>query len=135
MLNRRRAFLCQVKVRGVRVSLEEVEILACRATGLPVGAFSAVYDPGRMATSKVSSDDPKHDGVAATVATNDPDRGRVLGFFVLTGAPDATDGFVEMKRQMATEMTAAQLPAALLPVVGGFPLTSTGKVRQGCVTL
>lgn len=124
-----------MKVRGVRVSLEDVEILACRATGLPAGAFSAVYDPGRMATSKLSSDEPKHGGVAAAIATNDPDRGRLLGFFVLEGAPETTDGFAEMKRQMATEMTAAQLPAVLLPVVGGFPLTSTGKVRQRCVTL
>ncbi|CAM9120330.1 unnamed protein product [Laminaria digitata] len=120
----------EVKVRGVRVSLEEVEILVCRATGLPAGAFSVVYDPGRMITSKASGDNPNHDGVEAPVATNDPDRGRLLGFFVLKGAPDATDGFAEMKRQMATEMTAAQLPAILLPVVGGFPLTSTGKIDK-----
>lgn len=128
-------FLCQVKVRGVRVSLEEVEILACRATGLPAGAFSAVYHPGRMATSKISRDGPKHDMVAAAIATNDPDRGRLLGFFVLEGAPDTTDGFAEMKHQMTTEMTAAQLPAVLLPVAGEFPLTPTGKVRRRCVGL
>lgn len=128
-------FFCQVKVRGARVSLEEVEILACRATGLPAGAFSAVYHPGRMATNKIPSDGSKHDKVAAAIATNDPDRGRLLGFFVLKGAPDTTDGFAEMKRQMTTEMTAAQLPAVLLPVVGGFPLTSTGKVRHRCVGL
>lgn len=118
-------------MRGVRVSLEEVEILACRATGAPSGGFSVVYDPGRrIAASKVSVGGPTHDGVAAAVATNDPDRGRLLGFFVPKGAPDTTDGLVEMKRQMATEMTAAQLPAVLLPVLGGFPLTATGKVRR-----
>lgn len=121
----------QVKVRGVRVSLEEVEMLACKAAGFPVGAFSVAFEPGRatIKRNRSSHGDPKTDGTIAAVASCHPDRGRLVGFFVPNEEQKSQDGLVKLKRQLAVEMTAAQLPAVLMPVLGEFPLTPNGKVR------
>lgn len=105
----RLAPLWQVKVRGVRVSLVEVEFLACRATGLPPGAFAVVYDQG-------------------TEASRAPDKGRLLAFFVPNGSRESDHELAKHRLQLAAVMTPSQLPAVLIPVVGGFPLTTSGKV-------
>lgn len=113
-------------MRGVRVSLEEVEMLACKAAGMPTGGFAVAFDPGRAATS-ISSRKGSSVGAAAT---DSPDRGRLIAFFVQTALPEEQHStyLVELKRKLAAELTTAQLPAVLVPVVGEFPLTTTGKV-------
>lgn len=123
----RSACLRQVKVRGVRVCLEEVESLACTAAGLPSGAFAVAYVPGTP-DNDVDRFLTFYDKMAQ-VTTNAPDRGYLVGFFVpKKGRPDDTE-LARLKHRIAAEITAAQLPALLVPVVAGFPLTSTGKVK------
>lgn len=122
----------QVKIRGVRVSLEGVEVLACRAAGLPVGSITVAYDPGSVgSTTTTRETHPDSDELVASAAARSPDRGRLVGFFVDEGGRESYGGMAEFKRKLAKEMTAAQLPALLVPIVGGFPLTTTGKVSLG----
>lgn len=120
-------------MRGVRVSLEEVEVLACRAAGLPVGAFTVAYDQGRAEEEEGDGGgDASPDAGGATtvaVATSAPDRGRLIGFFVRSAVGEGADGD-SLRGRLAAAMTPAQLPAALIPVDGSFPLTTTGKVRS-----
>jgi len=115
-------------VRGVRVSLEEVEVLACRAAGLPAGAFAVAYDQG---TAEEEGDDggesAEAGGAAIAVATSAPDRGRLIGFFVRSAVGEGAGGD-SLRGSLAVAMTPAQLPAALIPIDGSFPLTTTGKV-------
>ena len=124
----RLASLWQVKVRGVRVSLEEVEVLACRAAGLPAGAFAVAFDQGTQDPRYPGEDYATVDGTAAVI-TSAPDRGRLVGFFVQNGNSESFDGS-KLRLQLAEQMTRSQLPAVLVPVDGEFPLTTTGKVRQ-----
>ena len=120
-------------MRGVRVSLEEVEALACAATGLPAGAFAVAYDQGTAEEEgggTADSGSPGADGTTTAVATSAPDRGRLIGFFVRLGVREgAADGH-SLRARLAAVMTPAQLPAALIPIDGDFPLTTTGKVRR-----
>lgn len=118
----------QVKVRGGRVSLEEVEVVACRTAGLPAGAFAVAYDQGTEEPSYTGGDNTNVDGTAAA-ATSAPDRGRLIGFFVASGTSESFDE-PKLRLQLAAKMTSSQLPAVLVPVDGEFPLTTTGKVRQ-----
>lgn len=130
----RLARLWQVKVRGVRVSLVEVEFLACKATGLPAGAFAVVYDQGTEPSSDTKGNDPNVDDPAT--ATCAPDRGRLWGFFVPNGSRDSVNDLTKLRLQLAEVMTPSQLPAILIPVIEGFPLTTTGKVSTyGCPKL
>ncbi|CAN0488661.1 unnamed protein product, partial [Scytosiphon promiscuus] len=64
-----------------------------------------------------------------------PDRGRLWGFF----KPDRAqllkkgDALAKLRVQLSEMLTPAQLPAVLIPVDGGFPLTTSGKVNcQKC---
>ncbi|CAM9529879.1 unnamed protein product [Scytosiphon promiscuus] len=113
----------EVKVRGARVSLEEVEVLACRAAGLSTGSFAVAFDPGAD-TFSVSA--------PPTIVSTSPDRGRLWGFF----KPDRAqflkkgDALAELRVQLSEMLTPAQLPAVLIPVDGGFPLTTSGKVDR-----
>lgn len=104
-------------------------MLACRAAGLPAGAFAVVYDPGGAAASGAGSGVSSAEGKATAVASIAPDRGRLLGFFESKEAQENCGKSAEFKRHLALELTAAQLPAVLTPIVGGFPLTRSGKVR------
>lgn len=112
----------------MRVSLEEIETLACRAAGLPAGGFAVAYDAGWATTSDSVGGPPVVDNTITAVATSAPDRGRLVGFFQANDLRKDDRGLALLKRKLALEMTAAQLPALLVPVVGGFPLTTTGKV-------
>lgn len=122
----RLASSCQVKVRGVRVSLEEVEVLACRAAGLPTGAFAVAYDQG---TETSYTGDRTHVDGTTVSATSTPDRGRLVAFFRPSQTSERFDG-PKLRLQLAAKMTPSQLPAVVIPVVGEFPLTTAGKVRH-----
>lgn len=115
-------------MRGVRVSLEEVEVVACRAWGLPVGAFAVVYDVG-MGTDGSKGDD-SNAVTKGAIATSSPDRGRLWGFFEPNGLQVNKEGLAKLRLQLAAALTTAQLPAVLIPVDGRFPLTTSGKVSS-----
>ncbi|CAM9144321.1 unnamed protein product [Ectocarpus fasciculatus] len=118
----------EVKVRGIRVSLEEVEVVACRASGLPVGAFAVVYDLGMDTDGSKGGD--SNVVTKAAIATRSPDRGRLWGFFEPNGVQVNDDGLAKLRLQLAAALTTAQLPAVLVPVAGRFPLTTSGKVDK-----
>lgn len=128
----RLALSWQVKVRGVRVSLVEVEFLACKATELPAGAFAVVYDQGTENLSDIKGDNPNVDVAAPATTTSAPDRGRLLGFFIPNETRDSVNDLTKLRLQLAEVMTPSQLPAVLIPVIEGFPLTTTGKVSNCC---
>lgn len=107
-------------------------MLACRAAGLPFGSFAAAYDPGSVNATTIGGSDANSEESVASGAARAPDRGRLVGFFVEEGGRESYGGLAELKRKLAREMTAAQLPSILVPIVGGFPLTTTGKVSLGC---
>lgn len=119
-----------MKVRGVRVSLEEVEVVACRAAGLPTGSFAVVFDPVTDALRDGKGNCLSADSPPAAIASASPDRGRLLGFFESNQAQvrKRGDGLAKLRLQLAEMLTPAQLPAVLVPVVGGFPFTTSGKV-------
>lgn len=117
-----------MKVRGVRVSLEEVELLACSAAGLPVGAIAVAYDQGTEEPNCARHDSAKVDGTTAA-ATSAPDRGRLIGFLASNETDESFHG-PTLRLQLAEKMTPSQLPAVLVPFDGEFPLTTTGKVSQ-----
>lgn len=129
----RLASLRQVKVRGVRVSLEEVEGMACRVAGLPAGAFAVAFDQGKQEPSYTGDDDTNGDGTTAA-ATTAPDRGRLIGFLLPNRTSESFDG-PELRLRLAENLTPSQLPAVLVPVDGEFPLTTTGKVTYGLSSL
>ncbi|CAB1106926.1 unnamed protein product [Ectocarpus sp. CCAP 1310/34] len=118
----------EVKVRGVRVSLEEVEVVACKASGLPVGAFAVAYDLGMDTDGSTGGD--SNAVTKAAIATTSPDRGRLWGFFEPNGVEVNNEGLAKMRLQLAAVLTTPQLPAVLVPVVGRFPLTTSGKVDK-----
>ncbi|CAM9786417.1 unnamed protein product [Ectocarpus sp. 6 AP-2014] len=118
----------EVKVRGVRVSPEAVEVVACRASGLPVGAFAVVYDHGMDTDGSAGGDSSAV--TKAAIATRSPDRGRLWGFFEPNGIQVNNEGLAKLRLQLAAVLTTAQLPAVLVPVVGRFPLTTSGKVDK-----
>lgn len=124
--------LRQVKVRGARVSLEEVEVLACRAAGLPTGSFAVAYDRGTNTFHDNKGDRSNAESVSPAIASASPDHGRLWGFFEPNRAhmPKKGYGLAELRHQLAEMLTPAQLPAVLVPVLGGFPLTTSGKVTH-----
>lgn len=110
------------------MSLKGAEILVRGATGLPADAFAAVWDPGFPAAHSFEQSPGTHDGSIFTAATDNPDRGRLLGFFVKDELPDDDYQLSKLKRKLAEKMSEAQCPTLLVPVEGRFPLTATGKV-------
>lgn len=110
------------------MSLEEVEILVRGVMGLPTDAFAAVWDPGLPAVHSFDQNPGANDGSIVAAATDNPDRGRLLGFFVEEELPDGDYQLSEMKRKLAKQMSEVQCPALLIPVQRRFPLTATGKV-------
>lgn len=116
----------QVKVRGVRVSLDEVERLVCTAAGFPSEAFAAVWDPGLPYDGGESS-------LVASSPTDAPDRGRLIGFVVKEEVDGDDDGLSRLRHNLEGKLSAAQLPTLLVLVTSQLPLTATGKVRWGGV--
>ncbi|CAM9510055.1 unnamed protein product, partial [Hapterophycus canaliculatus] len=124
----------EVKVRGARVSLEEVEVVACRTAGLPTGSFAVAFDPGRDTFQDSKGKCSESEGTLPATASTSPDRGRLWGFFDPNRAQGLKqgDGLAKLRLQLAERLTPAQLPAVLVPVEEGFPLTTSGKVdRRG----
>ncbi|CAN0552217.1 unnamed protein product, partial [Ectocarpus sp. 8 AP-2014] len=52
------------------------------------------------------------------------------GFFEPNGVQVNSEGLAKLRLQLAAILTTAQLPAVLVPVVGRFPLTTSGKVDK-----
>lgn len=119
-----------MKVRGVRVSVEEVEEVACKAAGLPTGSFAVLFD-SETGTFRDRKDTTSHVNDESTaIISASPDRGRLLAFFTPkpSETPEESNGLAKLRHQLAMVLTPTQLPAVLIPVDGEFPLTTNGKV-------
>lgn len=120
--------LLQVQVRGVRVSLEVVEMVVCRAMKLPADAFAAVWDPGLPDVLHSEETSASNHGLETTSVSSHPDRGHLIGCFVQDELPDGYKSVSRLKQELARELSVAQCPTHVVLVEERLPLTVTGKV-------
>lgn len=112
----------------MRVSLEVVEMVVCRATKLPADAFAAVWDPGLPDVLHNEETSASKHGLGTTSVSSHPDRGHLLGCFVEEELPDDYKSLHRLKRRLARELSVAQCPTQVVLVKERLPLTVTGKV-------